>query len=95
MIGQEMAIHHPKRVRGLVSIMSSSGRPGLPGPKPEAAAIMMAPPPATREDYIAQFGRTWTVLRFRLKSVFPQYVNYRCRPVFCAVDAKMGKRENG
>jgi pimeloyl-ACP methyl ester carboxylesterase len=63
MIGQEMAIHHKARVRTLVSIMSSTGQPGLPGPTPEAAAIMMAPPPATREDYIAQFARTWNVLR--------------------------------
>jgi len=63
MIAQEMAIHHPSRVLSLVSIMSSTGAPGLPGPTPEAAAMLMAPPPPTREGYIAQFGRGWKVLR--------------------------------
>jgi pimeloyl-ACP methyl ester carboxylesterase len=63
MIAQEMAIHHPSRVLSLVSIMSSTGAPGLPGPAPEAAAVLMAPPPATRDAYIAQFGRTWKILR--------------------------------
>jgi pimeloyl-ACP methyl ester carboxylesterase len=63
MIAQELAVHHPARVLSLVSIMSSTGRRGLPGPTPEAAAIMMQPAPATRAEYIAQFQRTWKVLR--------------------------------
>lgn len=63
MIAQELAIHHPRRVRSLVSIMSSTGRPGLPGPTPEAAAVLMAPPPAGRDAYIAAFGANWRVLR--------------------------------
>jgi pimeloyl-ACP methyl ester carboxylesterase len=63
MIAQEMAIHFPQRVRSLVCIMSSTGAPGLPGPTPEAAAVLMGTPPQTREDYITQFKRTWKVLR--------------------------------
>jgi pimeloyl-ACP methyl ester carboxylesterase len=63
MIAQELAIHHPARVASLVSIMSSTGRRGLPGPTPEAAAIMAQPAPANRAEYIAQFQRTWNVLR--------------------------------
>lgn len=63
MITQEIGVHHPQRVRSLTSIMSTTGNPALPGPTPEAAAVLMAPPPKSREDYIAQFNKTWTVLR--------------------------------
>ena len=63
MIAQELAVHHPQRVSSLTSVMSSTGNPGLPGPTPEAAAVLMAPPPKSREDYIAQFGKAWTILR--------------------------------
>jgi pimeloyl-ACP methyl ester carboxylesterase len=63
MIAQELAVHHPNRVRSLVSIMSTTGQPGLPGPTPEAAAVLMAPPPTTRDEYIASFARNWKVLR--------------------------------
>jgi pimeloyl-ACP methyl ester carboxylesterase len=63
MIAQEIAMLHPGRVRSLVSIMSSTGSPRLPPPAPEAAAILMAPPPVGREAYIESFGRSWTVLR--------------------------------
>ncbi len=63
MIAQEMAMHSPDRVKTLISIMSTTGAPGLPVPTPEAAAVLMAPPPTTREAYIAAFGRNWRVLR--------------------------------
>jgi pimeloyl-ACP methyl ester carboxylesterase len=54
MIAQIVAANHPNRVSSLVSIMSSSGRPGLPPGKPEAMIALMAPPPATdRENVIA------------------------------------------
>jgi pimeloyl-ACP methyl ester carboxylesterase len=52
MIAQEMAIHHPDRVRTLTSIMSTTGAPDLPPSKPEAMAILLAPPPMDREGYI-------------------------------------------
>ena len=63
MIAQEMTMHSPERVLSLTSIMSTTGAPGLPGPTAEAAAVLMAPPPATRDAFIAAFGRSWTVLR--------------------------------
>ncbi len=63
MIAQELAINQPERVLTLTSIMSSTGAPGLPGPTPEAAAVLMAPPPGGRDEYIAAFGRNWQVLR--------------------------------
>ena len=43
---------HPDRTASLVSIMSSSGRPGLPPAKPEAMMALTAPPPATDRDSV-------------------------------------------
>ena len=63
MIAQETAISFPNRVRSLTSIMSTTGNPRLPGPTREAMAVLMAPPPKSKEEYIARFGKTWKVLR--------------------------------
>ena len=63
MIAQEVALLYPERVRTLTSIMSSTGDPKLPGPTREAGAMLMAPPPTTREEFIQRFGETWTLLR--------------------------------
>jgi proline iminopeptidase len=46
MIAQLMAAKFPSRVLSLTSIMSSSGRRGLPGPTPEVKRAMMRPPKA-------------------------------------------------
>jgi pimeloyl-ACP methyl ester carboxylesterase len=62
-IAQEMAIHHPKRVRTLTSIMSSTGDPGLPMPTPEALEILLAPAPTDRDGYFARYTQTCRVLR--------------------------------
>ena len=48
MIAQTMAIEAPTRVRTLTSIMSTTGAPGLPPPRPEVAAVLITPPPSTR-----------------------------------------------
>jgi pimeloyl-ACP methyl ester carboxylesterase len=63
MIAQEIAICFPQRVRSLTSIMSTTGNPRVPPPTRQVAALLMAPPPKTREDYIARFAQTWKVLR--------------------------------
>ena len=52
MIAQTIAIHHPERIRTLTSIMSSTGDPKLPPPKPKAASILVTTPPADRAKYI-------------------------------------------
>jgi pimeloyl-ACP methyl ester carboxylesterase len=52
MIAQTLAIEHPECVAGLISLESSTGEPGLPPPKPEAAQVLFQPPPADREGYI-------------------------------------------
>ncbi len=63
MIAQEIAISYPERVRSLTSIMSTTGNPRLPAPTRAATAILMAPPPRTKEEFLARFARTWKVLR--------------------------------
>ncbi len=52
MIAQTMAIEAPARVRTLTSIMSTTGAPGLPTPRPEVAAVLITPPPPTRAEAI-------------------------------------------
>src|ERR1700709_267077 len=63
MIAQEIAISFPQRVRSLTSIMSTTGNPRIPPPSREATAVLMAPPPATKEEYFERFAQTWKVLR--------------------------------
>jgi pimeloyl-ACP methyl ester carboxylesterase len=62
-IAQELAISYPRRLRSLTSIMATSGDPNLSPPTPEAVAVLMTPPPATRDEFIANFQRNWRVLR--------------------------------
>jgi pimeloyl-ACP methyl ester carboxylesterase len=63
MIAQELAISFPQRVRSLTSIMSTTGNPKVPPATREATAVLMAPPPATKEEYFERFAQTWKVLR--------------------------------
>src|SRR5215467_531124 len=63
MIAQEIAITFPERVRSLTSIMSTTGNPRVPQPTREATAMLMAPPPRSKEEYIARFAQTWKLLR--------------------------------
>ena len=69
MIAQEIAILCPQRVRSLTSIMSTTGNPKVPPPTREASAMLMAPPPATKEEYFERFAKTWKILRV---GSFPQ-----------------------
>jgi pimeloyl-ACP methyl ester carboxylesterase len=63
MIAQEMAIGFPKRVRSLISIMSTTGNPNLPEPSRQAVSILSEPLPRRREGYVARFERNSKVLR--------------------------------
>jgi pimeloyl-ACP methyl ester carboxylesterase len=56
MIAQVFAANYPQRTLSLTSIMSSSGNPDLPPAKPEAWAVLMAPPadPNDEEAFIAK-----------------------------------------
>jgi len=54
MIAQLVAIRHPKKAASLVSIMSTTARPGLPSARPEAMQALMAGPASpSREDRLA------------------------------------------
>jgi pimeloyl-ACP methyl ester carboxylesterase len=50
MIAQTIAIRHPRRVRTLTSIMSTTGERGVANPTEEAAAALMWPPPRSRDE---------------------------------------------
>ncbi|MFT7722570.1 MAG: alpha/beta fold hydrolase [Roseateles sp.] len=62
-IAQEMAIRHPQRVRTLVSIMATSGAPGLPPPTPEALALLLTPAPTDRAGFTERYQRMMKLLR--------------------------------
>jgi pimeloyl-ACP methyl ester carboxylesterase len=52
MIAQVMAIEFPERVACLTSMMSTTGRPDLPGPAPAAMQAMVSTPPWERSAYV-------------------------------------------
>jgi len=54
MISQIIAFRHPTRVLSLTSIMSTTGNPDLPQPKPEAMQVLLQPAPTEREAYIEE-----------------------------------------
>lgn len=62
MIAQTMAIHHPERVRSLVSIMSTTGnrRVGLPAPK--TFGTLLARPAPGRDAAIEQAVKTFRIV---------------------------------
>lgn len=63
MIAQEIAISFPQRLRSLTSIMSTTGNPRLPPPRRAAMAVLTAPPPTTKAEYLARYVRNLKVLR--------------------------------
>jgi len=54
MIAQTLVLRHADRVRSLTSIMSTTGNPDLPPPKPDALAALMQPRIDEREAAIEQ-----------------------------------------
>jgi pimeloyl-ACP methyl ester carboxylesterase len=60
MIAQTVAIEHPRWVRSLTSIMSTTGDPTVGQSTREAMAALLSPPAATRE---AAIERTLSILR--------------------------------
>jgi proline iminopeptidase len=64
MIGQVFAARHARRTLGLTSIMSSSGRRGLPGPARAARKSLLTAAPAggTREQLVTHMVDTFRVI---------------------------------
>jgi pimeloyl-ACP methyl ester carboxylesterase len=56
MIAQIVAAQYPQRSRSMVSIYSTSGRPGLPPGKPEALAMLTAQPEGPARDQLVRHG---------------------------------------
>ncbi len=54
MIAQQMAVRHPKRVKSLTLMMTSSGARSLPGPTMKARGALMSRPKAADVDSIVQ-----------------------------------------
>ena len=70
MIAQLMALNHPAKVKSLISIMSTTGRPEVSQPQPEAFAAMMTPPASPGlEDRIARSLKVWRIIG---SPAFPQ-----------------------
>jgi len=63
MIAQTLAIHHPERVKTLVSIMSTTGNRSVGYGAPETLEVMAQRSPVEREANIEQAVRVWTKLR--------------------------------
>lgn len=62
MVVQCMAIKHPERVLSLTSIMSTTGNREVGQSKPEAMAVLMAPPSSERAEVIERAVQTWKLL---------------------------------
>ena len=62
MIAQTFAIRHPKRVRTLTSIMSTTGAPGVGGATEEAAARLLRPAGETRDERVASSIETSRII---------------------------------
>jgi pimeloyl-ACP methyl ester carboxylesterase len=63
MIAQGLASHHPERVASLVSIMSTTGAPGLPQAAPRAImALLSRPKSKNRDDIISHFVRVFSAI---------------------------------
>lgn len=63
MISQLIAINHPDRVKSLISIMSTTGEPGLPGAKKEVVShIMSKPKSKSFEDILAFTSKTFGLI---------------------------------
>jgi pimeloyl-ACP methyl ester carboxylesterase len=62
MVAQTLALAHPRRVRSLTSIMSSTGNPALPPAKPEAMARLGLPAPSERGAYVEHAVTTQRIM---------------------------------
>jgi len=64
-VAQQLAIDFPARTRSLISIYSTTGAPGLPGPTEEAMAALMTPAPQDLEGFAAHSVATGRVFAGR------------------------------
>jgi pimeloyl-ACP methyl ester carboxylesterase len=63
MIAQELAIHHPQRVKTLTSIMSTTGNKRLPKPSTAFSFKMLKPPPKNVDKAITYGMHVWSLIQ--------------------------------
>jgi pimeloyl-ACP methyl ester carboxylesterase len=90
-IAQTAAYRHPHRVLGLISIMSSSGDPDLPAPKPEIMNVLLTPSPDSREEYIEHNVRYWKTVGSRFFTYDEQWIRRRAATAFDRCHYPFGK----
>jgi pimeloyl-ACP methyl ester carboxylesterase len=90
-IAQTVAHRHPERVLGLISVMSSSGDPDLPRPKPEIMGALMTPSPDTRDEYIEHNVNYWRMVGSPLFTYDPQWIRRRAADAFDRCHYPYGK----
>jgi pimeloyl-ACP methyl ester carboxylesterase len=71
MVAQLLASTHAERVLSLVSIMSSTGHPGLPATAPDVMAMLMRPPPDPCVDEVAFLAQSVAFARRIAGTGFP------------------------
>jgi pimeloyl-ACP methyl ester carboxylesterase len=63
MIAQLVAVYSGHRTHSVTSIMSTTGRPGLPPAAPEITAALLTPPASpARADRVAHFKKMWRTI---------------------------------
>ena len=63
MIGQEMAVDHPERMRSFTSIMSTTGSRKVSAAQPEATAMLAAKPSTNVEEFVVFYRKLMRMLR--------------------------------
>ncbi len=76
MIAQSLAIQYPRKVRTLISIMSTTGDPAVGQPHQEAVAALMVAPPASKQEAVELSLKSWRVIG---SPGFPFHEDRHCR----------------
>ncbi len=77
MIAQSLAIEHPRRVRSLASVMSTTGDWTVGQPTPEAMTVLLAPPAADRDEAIERNVEVTAVIGSKTHPLDPAEVRQR------------------
>jgi len=66
MIVQTLAVEHPERLLSVTSVMSTVGDPSVGAAAPEAMAVLLSPPPDTRDEIVARSAQlaVWSSKRY-------------------------------
>ncbi len=92
MIAQTLAIQHPRRVRSLVSIMSSTGNRRVGQALPRLWPRMLRRVRRDREGYIRDFIETYQTIGSTLYPPDPARMRTACRAVLRTWPAPVGRR---